>query len=203
MARVPVSSRFPSSPVASAPACRLRAGTKRAAPAAGRSRRRSAVVQVTPETVEVSSEWITTLDGHVNAQIRPQVSGYLVRRELPGRRGRPQGRRAVRDRSRVRSTVALAQAEAQLAEARAQLGRAERDVARDTPLAKERAIAQSQLDNDIQAQPGGAGLGEGGRGRGRGGAAEHELHEGALAGRRRRRRSPRRRSATWSARRRC
>ena len=53
--------------------------------------------------------------------------------------------------------VALAQAEARLAEARAQLGRAEQDVARNTPLAKERAIAQSELDNDVQAKLAAAG----------------------------------------------
>src|SRR5262245_48916053 len=38
------------------------------------------VVEVTPETVPVSAEWVASLDGYVNAQIRPQVSGYLVRR---------------------------------------------------------------------------------------------------------------------------
>ena len=38
-----------------------------------------AVVSVTPETVKVSTQWIATLDGLVNAQIRPQVSGYLVK----------------------------------------------------------------------------------------------------------------------------
>jgi len=45
----------------------------------------------------------------------------------------------------------LAQTKAQLAQAQAQLGRTERDVERDTPLAREKAIAQSQLDNDVQA----------------------------------------------------
>ena len=45
----------------------------------------------------------------------------------------------------------LDQANAQLAQAQAQLGKTEMDVNRDTPLAKERAIAQSQLDNDVQA----------------------------------------------------
>jgi membrane fusion protein (multidrug efflux system) len=45
----------------------------------------------------------------------------------------------------------LDQAKAQLAQAQAQLGKTKLDVDRDTPLAKERAIAQSQLDNDIQA----------------------------------------------------
>ncbi len=42
-------------------------------------------------------------------------------------------------------------AKAQLAQAEAQLGKTQLDVQRDTPLAKEKAIAQSQLDNDIQA----------------------------------------------------
>ena len=45
----------------------------------------------------------------------------------------------------------LDQAKAQLAQAQAQLGKTQLDVDRDTPLAKERAIAQSQLDNDVQA----------------------------------------------------
>src|SRR5229473_1818742 len=40
---------------------------------------------------------------------------------------------------------------AQIAQAEAQLGKTQLDVQRDTPLAKEKAIAQSQLDNDIQA----------------------------------------------------
>src|SRR5215470_20423079 len=39
-----------------------------------------AVLTVSPETVSLTSEWIGTLDGFVNAQIRPQVSGYLVKR---------------------------------------------------------------------------------------------------------------------------
>lgn len=108
------------------------------------------VIEVKPEKVAVSSEWVATLDGQVNAQIRPQVTGYLVRRLY--QEGAAVRKGAVLFEIDARTfTVALAQAEAGLAEARAQLGRAERDVARNTPLAKERAIAQSQLDNDIQA----------------------------------------------------
>ena len=48
--------------------------------------------------------------------------------------------------------TALAQATARLAEAQAQLAKAERDLARDEPLAEQRAIAQSQLDNDVSAR---------------------------------------------------
>jgi membrane fusion protein (multidrug efflux system) len=110
-----------------------------------------AVIQVVPETVQIASEWITTLDGYANGQIRPQVSGYLVKRNY--REGAMVRKDEVLFEVDARPfAVALAQAEAQLAEARAQLGRAERDVERDTPLAKERAIAQSQLDNDIQSK---------------------------------------------------
>src|SRR5690349_21454257 len=38
------------------------------------------VMTVAPERVALTSEWIGTLDGYVNAQIRPQVTGYLIRR---------------------------------------------------------------------------------------------------------------------------
>jgi RND family efflux transporter MFP subunit len=109
------------------------------------------VLTITPQAVSLSSEWIGTLDGYVNAQIRPQVSGYLIRRNY--REG------AVVTHGEVLFEIdprpfeaALAQAQARLGEARAQLGKTERDLARDRPLAAERAIAQSQLDNDIQAQ---------------------------------------------------
>ena len=48
--------------------------------------------------------------------------------------------------------TALNQATARLAESQAQLAKAERDLARDQPLADQRAIAQSQLDNDASAR---------------------------------------------------
>lgn len=109
------------------------------------------VVDVRPERIEVPSEWIATLDGQVNAQIRPQVSGYLVRRRYEeGARVRKGD--VLFDIDARPFTVALAQAEARLAQVRAELARADQDVARDTPLARERAIAQGQLDTDIQAQ---------------------------------------------------
>jgi RND family efflux transporter MFP subunit len=131
-------------------ACRDGQAATRSATASPAAPPTVAVVRVTPETVRVSTQWIATLDGLVNAQIRPQVSGYLVRM-------------AYREGSAVKKgdtlfeidprpfEAALAQAEAQLAQARAQLGRTEQDVQRDKPLALERAIAQSQLDNDVQA----------------------------------------------------
>jgi RND family efflux transporter MFP subunit len=108
------------------------------------------VVDVTPETVPVSSEWITTLDGYVNAQIRPQVSGYLIRRNYHEGAMVRKGQVLFQIDPRPFQAT-LAQVQAQVAQAQAELGRTERDVERDTPLAKARAIPHSQLDNDVQA----------------------------------------------------
>jgi RND family efflux transporter MFP subunit len=108
------------------------------------------VAAVVTQTVPVTSEWIASLDGYVNAQVRPQVSGYLLKRNY--REGAVVKRGEVLfEIDRRPFEAVLAQAKAQLAQAEAQLGRTARDVERDTPLAREKAIAQSQLDNDIQA----------------------------------------------------
>ncbi len=126
--------------------CRDSRPTAAAAPAPPSA----AYVEVTPEPVEVTGEWLATLDGNVNAQIRPQVSGYLVRRSYqegtPVRKGQ-----VLFEIDRRPFENALTQARAHLAEARAQLAKADRDLGRDRPLAEQRAIAQSQLDNDVSA----------------------------------------------------
>jgi membrane fusion protein (multidrug efflux system) len=109
------------------------------------------IVDVRPETVTDTTEWNATLDGYVNAQIRPQVTGYLTSRLY--REGAEVHKGDVLFEIDPRSFVAaLDQAQAKLAEARAALAKARRDVARDTPLAEQRAVAQSQLDNDLAAQ---------------------------------------------------
>jgi membrane fusion protein (multidrug efflux system) len=100
--------------------------------------------------VPVYHEWVATLDGFVNAQIQPQVSGYLIKQDY--QEGALVRKNQVLFRIDPRPFEAvLDQAKAQLAQAEAQLGKTDLDVQRDTPLAKEKAIAQSQLDNDIQA----------------------------------------------------
>jgi membrane fusion protein (multidrug efflux system) len=108
------------------------------------------VITVLPERVALTSEWIATLDGYVNAQIHPQVSGYLVKRNY--REGAPVHRGDVLFEIDARPLNAvLAQALSQVAQAEAQLAKSARDVERDTPLAAQQAIAQSQLDTEIQA----------------------------------------------------
>jgi RND family efflux transporter MFP subunit len=109
-----------------------------------------AVITVVPERVALTSEWIATLDGYVNAQIRPQVSGYLLKRNYQEGAAVRKGQ-VLFEIDRRPFESALAQTKAHLAEAKAQLGKTERDLQRDRPLAEQRAIAQSQYDNDVQA----------------------------------------------------
>lgn len=99
--------------------------------------------------VPIYREWVATLDGYVNAQIQPRVSGYLLAQNF-------------REGSRVRRNeilfeidprpfrAALDQANATLAQRVADERRTARDVERDRPLAQARAIPQSQLDNDVE-----------------------------------------------------
>jgi len=108
------------------------------------------IVEVVQRDVPVYHEWIATLDGYVNAQIQPQVSGYLIQQNY--REGALVRKNDVLFKIDPRPFQAvLDQTKAQLAQAEAQLGKTQLDVQRDTPLAKEKAIAQSQLDNDMQA----------------------------------------------------
>jgi membrane fusion protein, multidrug efflux system len=116
------------------------------------------VVGVAEADVPLSGSWVGTLDGNVNAQIQPQVSGYLVKQEY--REGAPVAKGEVLfqiDPRPFQAAVDQAQAQVeqakgQLAESRAQLALAQINVKRDTPLAMARAIAQSQLDTETQQE---------------------------------------------------
>ena len=116
------------------------------------------VVEVRASDVPLTGEWVGTLDGYVNAQIQPQVTGYLVKQTYQEgaqvSKGQilfeidPRPFQAALDQAKGQ----LEQAKGQVLQAQAQLGLANINVKRDTPLAQARAIAQSQLDNDTQQQ---------------------------------------------------
>src|ERR1700733_6855649 len=109
------------------------------------------VATVEQRDVTLDGDWVATLDGYVNAQIQPQVSGYMIKQNY--REGSVvQSGEVLFEIDPRPFQATLDQAEGQLAQARAQLGLADINVMRDTPLAKARAIAQSQLDNDVQEQ---------------------------------------------------
>src|SRR5947207_1410677 len=108
------------------------------------------VAQVVQQDVPLYTECISTLDGYVNAEIRPQVSGYLMKQNYQEGTVVRKGQTLFEVDPRP-FEAALEQAKGQLAQAEAQLGKTKLDVARDTPLAQQSAIPQAQLDNDIQA----------------------------------------------------
>jgi len=115
------------------------------------------VVPVEQKDVPIWKDWIGTLDGLVNAQIKPQVTGYLVRQTYKDgafvKRDQllfeidPRTFQAAVDQAKGQ----LASAEGQLAQAEANQIKAQNDVNRYTPLAKEQAIPQQDLDNAMQA----------------------------------------------------
>lgn len=108
-----------------------------------------AVVKAGQSEVPITGEWVGTLDGFVNAQIQPQANGYLIQQNY--REGAQVEKGQVLFEIDPRPfEAALHQAEGQLGQAQAQLALATINVNRDTPLAEARAIAKSQLDNEVQ-----------------------------------------------------
>jgi len=114
------------------------------------------IVQVEQKDVPIYREWIGTLDGLVNADVRAQVTGYLLRQGYQEgafvRKGEllfqidPRPFQAALDQAEGQ----LAQAKAMLANAQAVQVRTELDVNRYTPLAREQAASQQDLDNAVQ-----------------------------------------------------
>src|SRR5260370_13285229 len=112
-----------------------------------------AVAQVEQRDVPIYGEWIGTLDGLVNADVRGQVTGYLLRQDYQEgafvRMGQllfeidPRPFQAALDQAEGQ----LAQATAQLANAEAVQGRTQLDVERYTPPARDQAASHQDLDN--------------------------------------------------------
>ena len=105
---------------------------------------------MSPTNVPIFEEWIGTLDGYVNAQIHAQVTGYLLTQNYPEGSQVKKGDLLFQIDPRP-FQAALDQAQAKLAQDQAQVGKTELDVKRYTPLAKEQAISQEELDNAVQA----------------------------------------------------
>jgi len=108
------------------------------------------VASVTQKDVPVQGEWVGTLEGYVNAQIQPQVSGYLIRQDYREGALVKKGQLLFEIDPRPFQAV-LDQAKAQLAQAEALKANAELNVKRDIPEAEAHAIPQSQLDTDTQS----------------------------------------------------
>src|SRR6266478_7559075 len=130
-----------------------------------------AVAEVEQKDVPIYSEWIGTLDGMVNEEIKAQVTGYLLKqdysegsfvrkgqllfeidsRPLQAALDQANGDLAKAEGQLAQADAQLLQANAQLAQAEANQGKTQLDVNRFVPLAKERAITDQELDNAVQS----------------------------------------------------
>jgi membrane fusion protein (multidrug efflux system) len=146
----------------------------------GCENRSQAALPATPPVVQTASveqrdvpifnEWIGTLEGYVNADIKAEVTGYLLRQAFTEgsfvRKGDllfeidPRPFQAAVDQAKGQLSQAngqlsqakaqQSQAEAQVAVAEANQGRTQLDVQRYIPLAQQQAITQQDLDNATQ-----------------------------------------------------
>src|ERR1022692_4120186 len=123
------------------------------------------VAQVAARDVPTIKEWIGTLDGRVNAEIRGQVNGLLLRQVYREgsfvRRGelmfeidaRPFEAALNEAKGRLAQVEAsVQQAAANLAQSKARLGKADLDVQRYAPLVKTKALSQEEMDNATQSR---------------------------------------------------
>jgi membrane fusion protein (multidrug efflux system) len=125
---------------------------------------------VQQRNVPIYEEWIGTLDGLVNADIKAQVSGYLIQqaytegtfvskgqllfqidpRPFQAALDQAQGQLAQSQGVLEQARAQLLQTEAQVAVAEANQRRTQLDVERYTPLAQQKAVTQQDLDNATQ-----------------------------------------------------
>jgi len=111
------------------------------------------VLTLKPQDTPVYKEWIGTLDGLVNAQIRAQVTGYLLTQNYAEGSQVKKGDLLFQIDPRP-FEAALSQANAKLAQDQAQQSRTHWDVERYEPLAKKNAISQQEYINAVQADLG-------------------------------------------------
>ena len=121
------------------------------------------VAQVKEQDVPVYGEWIGTLAGQVTADVKAEVTGYLLRRDYQEGSYVTKGQLLFEIDSRPFQAVLdqakgqLAQAEAQVTQDEAQLATAEAnqlksqlDVEKYAPLAKAEAVSQQDYDDAVQ-----------------------------------------------------
>jgi RND family efflux transporter MFP subunit len=108
------------------------------------------VVDVVQQDVPIYSEGVGTTDGMVNAVIKAQVSGYLMKQTYDEGAFVKKGHVLFEIDPR-KFQAALDQAKGEWERAKAQLVKTDLDVKRDRPLAQGGAISQKELDDSIQA----------------------------------------------------
>jgi membrane fusion protein (multidrug efflux system) len=109
------------------------------------------VVEAVARDVPQINEWLGTTEGSVDAEIRAQVSGYLISRDFQEGSRVQKGTLLFRIDPRP-FRAALDQARGDLSRAQAALERSRLDVARYRPLVADGAVSQQEFDNAVQRE---------------------------------------------------
>lgn len=103
------------------------------------------VMKVVQKDVQITQEWVGTMVGNIDADIRPKVDGFLVSRLYTEGSYVTKGQ-AMFQLDPRQTQASVEQAQGQLERARAALAQAQIDVKRYTPLVAEKAVSQAELD---------------------------------------------------------
>ena len=109
------------------------------------------VTTVLQKDVPVYQEWVGTMAGNVDADIRPKVEGFLLKQLYTEGAFLKQGQPMFQLDQR-QSEAAVQQAQGQLEQARAAQSQADIDVNRYTPLVQQKAVSQAELDKATSMQ---------------------------------------------------
>ena len=109
------------------------------------------VTEVVQKDVQVEKEWVGTMDGSVNAIIRAQVQGYLVKRDYTEGQFVKRGQMLFEIDPRTFQAV-LDQAKADLAQKKARWDTTKANLARIRPLAEQNAVSKKDLDDAVGSE---------------------------------------------------
>ena len=109
------------------------------------------VAGVLQKDVPVYHQWVGSMDGIINATIRAQVQGYLIKRNYSEGDFVKKGQLLFEIDPRP-FEAALDQAKGDLGMSEASWGRAKANLARVKPLAAENAVSQKDLDDAIASE---------------------------------------------------
>ena len=109
------------------------------------------VTPVVQKDVPITQEWVGTMVGNTDADIRPKVEGFLLTRLYQEGSFVEKGQ-ALFQLDKRQAQAAVEQATGNLERAQAALAQTDIDVRRYTPLVAQRAVSQAELDKATSQQ---------------------------------------------------
>jgi membrane fusion protein, multidrug efflux system len=106
------------------------------------------VAEVAKQDVQVAKEWVGSMDGSVNAVIRAQVQGYLMKQLYTEGQFVKQGQAMFQIDPRT-FQAAVDQARADVAQKKARWDQTQANLARIKPLAEQNAVSRKDLDDAV------------------------------------------------------